>query len=63
MKSGGRDAIVNNDPVRVFRCTAHCETALEASRKSLVLLKNNGILPLKQVKKVAVIGPNAETTR
>ncbi len=31
----------------------------EAAEKSLVLLKNNGILPLKNVKKVALIGPNA----
>ena len=31
-----------------------------ASAKSLVLLKNNGILPLKQDVKVAVIGPNGD---
>ncbi len=31
----------------------------EAAEKSLVLLKNNGILPLKKVKRVALIGPNA----
>ena len=48
------------DPVRIFRSPDHCETALEASRKSLVLLKNNGILPLRQIKKLAVIGPNAD---
>ena len=35
--------------------------ALEASQKSLVLLKNSGILPLdaSQLKRVAVVGPNA----
>lgn len=48
------------NPVEVYRCKEHCETALEASRKSLVLLKNNGILPLKPGKKLAVIGPNAD---
>ena len=31
----------------------------EAAEKSMVLLKNNGILPLKNVKKIALIGPNA----
>ena len=31
----------------------------EAAEKSLVLLKNNGILPLKKVNKIALIGPNA----
>ncbi len=29
--------------------------------ESMVLLKNNGILPLKGVKKIAVIGPNADS--
>ena len=35
--------------------------ALEASQKSLILLKNNGILPLdaSALKRVAVVGPNA----
>ncbi|WP_342042946.1 glycoside hydrolase family 3 N-terminal domain-containing protein [Bacillus sp. OTU2372] len=34
---------------------------LESARQSIVLLKNEGILPLKKdVKKVAVIGPNAD---
>jgi len=31
----------------------------EAAEKSLVLLKNTGVLPLKNVKKIALIGPNA----
>ncbi len=36
--------------------------ALEAARKSIVLLKNNGILPIdkNRVKSIAVIGPNAK---
>jgi len=38
--------------------------ALEAARESMVLLKNNGILPLrKDVKAIAVIGPNADNAR
>ena len=36
------------------------ELATEAARQSMVLLKNNGVLPLsKEVKKLAVVGPNA----
>ena len=40
------------------------ELALEAARKSLVLLKNNNMLPLdrKKIKSIAVIGPNADRT-
>ena len=36
--------------------------ALEASQKSLVLLKNSGVLPLdaSKLKRVAVVGPNAD---
>ena len=35
--------------------------AVEAARESMVLLHNNGILPLaKNLKKIAVVGPNAD---
>ena len=39
----------------------HKETALNAARKSIVLLKNNGILPMSKNrgKKILVTGPNA----
>ena len=41
--------------------SAHHKLSLQASRESLVLLKNNGILPLKKdLKTIAVIGPNAD---
>ncbi len=42
---------------------AHAAIALEAARKSMVLLKNDGILPLDlaSLKTVAVIGPNANS--
>ncbi len=33
----------------------------QAAVESLVLLKNNGILPLKQLSSIAVIGPNADS--
>ena len=38
---------------------AHRELALQTAEKSIVLLKNDGILPLKKSLKIAVIGPNA----
>lgn len=40
---------------------AHRALALEAARKSLVLLQNNGVLPLKKGARIAVIGPNADS--
>jgi len=41
----------------------HRQVALELARQSLVLLKNDGILPLERAKykKIAVIGPNADS--
>lgn len=40
----------------------HRAANLEAARQSLVLLQNNGVLPLdpRRVKSIAVIGPNAD---
>ncbi len=45
----------------VIDCEKHRDLALEASRRSLVLLKNDGMLPLKSDSqgKIGVIGPNA----
>ncbi|RPI01808.1 MAG: glucan 1,4-alpha-glucosidase, partial [Calditrichaeota bacterium] len=40
----------------------HRQLSLEAARKSIVLLKNDGLLPLKkEINKVAVIGPSADS--
>ena len=42
----------------------HKKLALEAAEESIVLLKNNGILPLTdRVEKIAVIGPNGDVMR
>ena len=43
-------------------CEEHRQTALEASRQSIVLVKNNGLLPLQsgQYKRVLVTGINAD---
>ncbi|MCK5701911.1 MAG: glycoside hydrolase family 3 C-terminal domain-containing protein, partial [Cyclobacteriaceae bacterium] len=51
----------SNIPYSVVDSKEHQELAIEAARKSMVLLKNeNNVLPLsKDLKKVAVIGPNA----
>jgi len=42
---------------------AHAQVALELARQSIVLLKNDGILPLDRakLKQIAVIGPNADS--
>lgn len=49
-------------PFSVNTSKENADLALEAARKSIVLLKNeNNILPLsKDIKKIAVIGPNAD---
>ncbi len=41
-------------------CQEHRQAALRAARRSITMLKNDGMLPLKAVKKVAVIGQNAD---
>lgn len=40
----------------------HQALALQAARESIVLLQNDGALPLDMSKKVALIGPNANAT-
>lgn len=47
---------------RIVRCEAHKQLALEAARKSIVLLKNEKILPLckNKIKKIAVFGMGAK---
>ena len=52
----GIDGELNFDP------PANRKLAYESACQSIVLLKNNGILPLKKdVKKIALVGPNAAT--
>ncbi|MFA9379569.1 MAG: glycoside hydrolase family 3 C-terminal domain-containing protein [Acetanaerobacterium sp.] len=52
-------------PYEVVDCDEHRELNLEVSRRSLVLLKNDGALPLdaSKVKTIGVIGPNADSRR
>jgi beta-glucosidase len=46
---------------RVVGCEANRQLALKAAQESMVLLKNDGILPISKgkYKKIAVVGPNA----
>ena len=48
-------------PYEVNDQPSHNELSLQVAKRSMVLLKNDGILPLKkgEIKKIAVIGPNA----
>ena len=41
----------------------HRDAARQAAEKSLVLLKNNGLLPLAQPRRIAVVGPLADSER
>lgn len=55
--------LVNEDEAcRTVRCDAHKKLALEAARKSIVLLKNENILPLNKskIKKLAIFGMGAD---
>ena len=50
-------------PYEVNDCKEHAAVNLKAAEKSMVLLKNNGVLPLdkSKIKNIAVIGPNADS--
>jgi len=49
---------------KICDCKEHRELALKSAREAMVLLKNNGVLPLmKDIKSIAVIGPNAAVPR
>jgi beta-glucosidase len=54
-----------NIPYDKLDCAEHRELNLEAARRTTVLLKNDGTLPLdfKKLNAVAVIGPNADSRR
>ncbi|GAI50115.1 unnamed protein product, partial [marine sediment metagenome] len=49
---------------KICDCKEHRKLASKAARKAMVLLKNDGILPLsRDLKSIAVIGPNANKVR
>lgn len=48
-------------PYEKVECEEHLSVAERLTKESVVLLKNDGILPLKKGKTVGVIGPNANS--
>ncbi|NTV78892.1 MAG: glycoside hydrolase family 3 protein, partial [Clostridiales bacterium] len=52
-------------PYSVVECREHLQLSEKAAEESLVLLKNNGMLPLNKDKKltIGVIGPNADSRK
>ncbi len=59
----GEGSAFDKIPYEVVECEEHLALAQEAARKSCVLLKNSGLLPLnvETVGTVGVIGPNANS--
>ena len=50
-----------NTPESEIDSPPHRELALKIARESMVLLKNNGVLPLATPKKILVVGPLADS--
>ena len=57
----GEKSEYDSIPYSAVECDAHLKLAHEAALKSCVLLKNNGLLPLKAEGTIGVIGPNANS--
>ncbi len=55
------DCEYDNIPFDTINCKKHRELNRKMAQESIVLLKNNGILPLTTGKKIAVIGPNSDS--
>lgn len=50
-------------PISILECRKHQDLAKQLARESMVLLKNDQLLPLQKnkLKKVVVMGPNADS--
>ena len=59
----GQHTEFDSIPYSVLECREHLAAANEAAEKGIVLLKNNGILPLSKEKlsAIGVVGPNANS--
>ena len=55
------DCVYDSIPYEVVECEKHQELNRKMAQESIVLLKNNGILPITNKCNIAVIGPNADT--
>jgi len=65
MRLGEFDPIENQPllsiPTSVINSNEHQNLALQVAEEGMVLLKNNGVLPLNSdIKSIGVIGPNAD---
>lgn len=57
-----KNPVIGKDGALDFDPPVNRKLAYETAAQSIVLLKNNGILPLKKsVRKIALVGPNAAT--
>lgn len=65
LRTGDLPGVVEKAPVprAAIGSAAHQALALESAVKSLVLLKNDGVLPLKPAARIALIGPHGDATR
>ena len=59
LRAANRPAV----PPTVIGDARHGADALRAAQESLVLLKNNGVLPLRRGLRIAVVGPLGDATR
>lgn len=59
------DCEFDHVPLEIVSCKEHKQISLETAHKSMVLLQNNGILPLDASKyqTIGVIGPNANSRK
>ena len=57
----GGGSAYDDIPYEAIECPEHLAAAREAAEKGCVLLKNDGALPLKDIRTLAVIGPNANS--